>query len=111
MKILGITNQVGNKELGLFFYDYDSVQLDDVLEDAKFISQIFDIDVYILESSKSSYHILSFDILSKKQIRSIQGYTTIETDYLLIDECESAFFNILRIGEKGKKPSPKFIKY
>ena len=110
MKVVGVTNQIGTKDLGLFFWDYDKVQLDDVIDDARTLSKIFGIDIYILESSSNSYHLLSFDILSHKQISTIQGYTTLESDYLNIDEIETNFFNILRLGEKGKKPSPKFIK-
>lgn len=112
MKILGITNLVSRKDknLGLFFFDFDNINFEYVYEEAYFLSKTFMIDIYILKSSKNSYHFISFDILKKEEISKIQSYITIESDYLNIDELACNFYNILRLGEKGNKESPKFVK-
>lgn len=110
MKIFGLTNQINHKDLAIFMYDFDNVSLYDVLEETNFLSQVFDIDIYVLESSKNSYHLISFDILTKEMISIIQNWITIESDYINIKDIECMMFNILRLGEKGNKKTPKFVK-
>lgn len=112
MKILGITNLVmlNTKDIGILMYEFDKVKREDVFEDCSFLSKCFDVDLYILESSKNSYHVISFDIMTLNEISKIQGWFSLETDYLNIGELACNFYNILRLGNKGNKDSPKFLK-
>jgi len=112
MLCFGVTNRL-SYGLRLFFYEYDNVDEFDVLEDANFLSQAFDIDVYVLRSSPRNYHILSFDILSFQQVDQIQNWTAIRGDYIngkdvTIDG--GLPHNTLRVGSKGRKKPPEFLK-
>lgn len=112
MRTWGITNRLKDG-LRLFFYEYDKISEFDVIEDAYFLSQVFDIDVYVLESSPNNYHVISFDILSFEQVNQIQNWTAIRGDYIngkdrTLDG--GLPHNTLRLGAKGNKKSPRFVK-
>jgi len=115
MLVLGITNSIQNK-LFIYFWEYDNVTEYNALEEANFLSQIFGIDIYISESSPNHYHAVSFDLLSKTTINRVQMYSA-EGDYIPLSETtlwDSRVirkpYNALRIGVKGKKAEPKFVK-
>jgi hypothetical protein len=108
----GVTNRLSGG-LRLFFYEYDDVDLYDVIEDANFLSQVFEIDIYVLESSPRHYHTVSFDILSFEKVDQIQNWTSMRGDYVngkdaVIDGGRP--HNTLRLGAKGRKAPPKFVK-
>lgn len=99
--------------LRLFFYEYDEVPEFDAIEDANFLSQVFDIDIYILESSPRHYHLISFDILTSKTVDSVQNWTCIRGDYINAKDRSidgGRPHNTLRLGAKGRKGPPKFLK-
>jgi len=113
MRVIGITNKLGYN-LRLFMWEYDDIDEYDVLEEANFISQVFDIDVYVLESSPNHYHLISFDILTLEKVAQIQNWLIHYGDYVHILEMplfdDKGFWNTLRIGRKFNKPSPQFLK-
>lgn len=111
MRCFGMTNRLSGG-LRLFFYEYDDADEFDVLEDANFISQVFDVDIYVLKSSPRNYHILSFDMLTPETVNSMQNWTSIRGDYINgKDKIDGrGYHNTLRLGAKGKKPRPIFIK-
>lgn len=113
MLVIGITNKLkGN--FRLFMWEYDNINLFDVLEEANFLSQVFDIDIYVLKSSSKHYHMVSFDILDLETVSRIQNWVMHDTDYLNIKDMsfldDKGLWNTLRIGKKGKKPKPSFVK-
>jgi hypothetical protein len=113
MRTSGLTSKLPNG-LSLFFWEIDHVNLIEVLEEAHFISGVFDIDIYVLESSTNCYHLKSYDVLSHEIALSVQNWLTLLGDYFTLDESglynrpENA--NTLRNIRKGKKQAPKFIK-
>jgi hypothetical protein len=112
LRTWGLTNRLKN-DLRLFFYEYDETPEYDVLEDANFLSQAFGIDVYVLCSSKGNYHVVSFDVLSFETVNSIQNWTAIRGDYIngkdrTLDG--GLPHNTLRLGTKGTKTPPTFVK-
>jgi hypothetical protein len=112
MKVLGITSRLPQK-IRLFMFEFDDVSEYDALEEANFLSQVFDLDLYVLESSPRHYHLISFDILTIETVERIQNWITLRGDYLTVKEQNidrKGSYNCLRIGSKGKKPAPKFIK-
>ncbi|HNH10689.1 MAG TPA: hypothetical protein PK683_19475 [Leptospiraceae bacterium] len=60
MRLFGTTNLVisNDKNLGVFMFDFDNIDYFSVKEETKFLSECFDIDIFILQSSKNSYHII-----------------------------------------------------
>jgi len=112
MLVIGITNKLPFG-LRLFMYEYDDIEEFDALEDANFLSQVFNIDIYVLESSKGHYHLVSFDIMPLETVNQIQEWTFLEGNYLTISEMplydDKGLWNTLRIGNKGNKPRPRFI--
>ena len=111
MKIFGITNSIIAKchELGIFMFDFDKLPIHEVREECNFLSNCFNLDIYLLSSSYNSWHIISFDIMSNKEISEIQNWVSLPSDYVNVDECVCDFYNILRLGKKGNKPSPLFV--
>lgn len=113
MLVLGLTNNIQNK-LFLYFWEYDNVKEYDALEEAHFLSQVFGIDIYIAESSEGHYHAISFDLMNKRTVERIQKYSVHDGDYKSILETpiydNRPPYNALRIGVKGRKGSPKFLK-
>ena len=113
MLVIGITNKLP-RGLRLFMWEYDNIEEFDVLEDANFISTIFDIDIYILKSSEKHYHLISFDILTIDQVQRIQEWVLDVSDYLRIKETplydDRGLWNTLRVSNKGKTASPIFLK-
>lgn len=108
----GIANRLRGG-LRLFFYEYDDIDDAVVYDDANFLSQVFDIDIYVLESSPRHYHLISFDLLTFETVNSVQNWTSVRGDYIngkdrSIDG--GLPHNTLRLGAKGRKGSPKFVK-
>jgi len=106
--------------LHLFMCDFDNVNLEDVLIEAKRIHEQFNIDIYIIESSYKNFHLISFDVLKWRLVQTIQANITIKTDFPLINmrygitmdsasKLDYKCFLTLRIGEKLLKPSPNYI--
>jgi hypothetical protein len=113
MLLIGISNKIDN-DFSLFFYEYDNITLNSVLEESKFLSDCFNIDIYIFESSKNNYHIVSFDILKNERVLEIQRWTSLKSDYIHLDE-QNLFGNpyknnCLRVSKKENKDIPKFIR-
>lgn len=120
MRVLGITSKLP-APFALFFWEYDNTEIYDVLEEANFISQVFKFDVYVLESSLRNYHIVSFDVLTLREVNQIQNWLLVHEHYLTVSETplhtdagnwnkDKRLWNALRIGEKGKKSAPLFVK-
>jgi hypothetical protein len=112
MLTFGVTNFL-SKNLRLFFWETDNIPETDVLEEANYLSQLFDLDIYVLRSSKKGHHLVSFDVLTLKQVESIQNHTTLTGDYFTVYESalyNHPYVNTLRTGTKGKKNRPQFIK-
>jgi hypothetical protein len=105
--------------------EYDKVKLSFVEQQASFLAFMFDIDIDILESSKNSYHLVSYDIIDKETLlKAYNWLDTSDTDFCPIDEID--LMNItayttkitqkklpigcaLRLSEKQNKQSPKYI--
>jgi len=94
----------------VLFLEYD-VKLNDqyLRAELQHIQQKFRLsNIYILESSKDSYHAYCCDKLSSFEVNKIIKETS----------CDDAFRNnwrydfacrVLRISEKGSKPKPKYV--
>lgn len=113
-QVVAFTNQLP-KDRFLFFYEFDNVEEFDVLEEANFISQVLEIDVDVDISSKDSYHLISYDILTKDECLRGQRLISLVVDhYLALDEIPlyrtTEISNRLRLGEKFSKPSPQFFR-
>lgn len=113
MLMLGISNKI-DKEHSLFFYEFDNINYYYVQEEARFLSECFGIDIYVLESSENNYHLISFDVLTNKKIIEIQNWISLKSDYVRLDE-QKLFNNpfnnnCLRVIQKYKKQIPQFIK-
>ena len=112
MLVIGITNKLP-RGLRLFMWEIDGIEEYNAYEEANFLSQAFDIDVYLLESSKDHYHLISFDILDLETVSRIQNWVIADTDYLNIKELplfdDKGFWNTLRIGNKGVTPNPRYL--
>lgn len=111
MLIHGISNRLDAQHY-LFFYEFDNIPLGVLRQEMQYIANLANIDIFIFESSKNNYHVVSFDILLKKTVISIQNQITLESDYIRLDE--STLYgnkygdNCLRLSSKGKKQKPKF---
>jgi len=112
MLVIGITNKLP-KGLRLFMYEYDNISEYEALEDANFLSQVFDIDIYVMESSPEHYHLISFDLIDLDLVNRIQEWSMFHGDYLTVKEMslydDKGLWNTLRVGIKGKKQNPRFI--
>lgn len=114
MFVVAFTNQLSDNKY-LFFYEFDHVDLFDVLEEANFISEVAGIDMDVNVSSLNCYHLLSFDILTREETIRAQRFVSLEVGhYLNLDEVflfrAVAEANRLRLGEKFSKPPPYFLK-
>lgn len=114
---IGITNNLPDCRYVFFWeYDYKNEHMDfaDVCEEARFVSQVVGIDIDILESSPDNYHLVSYDILTRDELLTAQRYMTGIDHYLAIDEIalyrDHSTGNNLRLGEKNRKKSPRFLK-
>lgn len=117
--IVGVTNNAGKNHF-LFFMEHDKIDLFDVLEEASFVSQCAEIDIDILETSRdeitglSNYHLVSYDILTRREVDYAQRLCFETGHYPEMDELQLSRivtkFCRLRVGEKGKKAKPHFIK-
>lgn len=104
----GVFNRIKNTPYRVLFIDYDSTPLEWVIEECRFLIRKFKLgDFIILESSKNSYHVLCFDVLSAKE----------ETLILNDCSCDEMFkfsgnfdhrSKVLRISSKGKTYKPVF---
>ena len=112
MLVMGITNKLP-KGLRLFMFELDNVEEFIAYEECRFLSEVWDIDIYLLESSPNHYHLISFDILTLDQVSEIQYGISEDSDYLNIKELplfdDKGLWNTLRIGEKGLTPKPHYL--
>lgn len=112
MKVIGVTNKLCHG-LRLFMWEYDDVDEDIPLDDAKVLSEAFGIDIDVIQSSGRAYHLISYDILTLDKVEEIQNNTSKFGDYLTIKELplydNEGLYNTLRVGKKGKKSYPRFI--
>jgi hypothetical protein len=112
MLIYGISNRL-DKEHSLFFYEFDNKQLSDVIDETHRLSRENNIDIVLLESSKNSYHLVSFDVMTKFEIIKICHSVRIESDLVEIDMQKlwgnPYEDNCLRLGKKFNKGTPKFL--
>lgn len=115
MIIIGISNKLDEKH-SLFFYEFDKINGKKVLEEADYLATKFNIDIFVLESSENSYHLISFDILTNEKVLTICRNVRIESDYIDMD-IQKLYGNgyednCLRISYKGlQKCSPKFLMF
>ncbi len=120
MLVVGITSKVA-RGLQVFFWEYDDVSEYEALEEANYLSSLFDFDVYVSESSPRHYHLVSCDIMTVNEVEQAQRNTTFEGDYLTLketglyrmetkDDLKGRCFCALRLGDKGRKQAPRFIK-
>lgn len=95
----------------ILFLEYDNVKMsyDMLMAQLRTIQNMYQLsDFVILESSKDSYHIVCFDMLTTCEIN----------DILKMTSCDDAFKNnwrfdyvprVLRVTQKGNKSPPKYI--
>ena len=95
----------------ILFLEYDMIKMsyDMLMAQLRSIQEMYQLsDFYIFESSKDSYHIVCFDMLTTCEIN----------DILKMTSCDDAFKNnwrfdyvprVLRITQKGNKAPPKYI--
>lgn len=113
MLVIGITNKLPHNKR-LFMWELDNTEEYYAYEKARYLSQIADIDIYLLESSQEHYHLVSFDVLDLLTVDQIQNLATEESgDYLTIRELplfdDKGLWNTLRLGMKGDKNNPKYL--
>lgn len=121
MLTIGITSKV-KSGLSVLFWEYDDVNEYEALEEANYLSSLFDFDIYVSESSPRHYHLVSCDLMTVNEVDNIQLHTTFEGDYWTIKQTglyrddlkrrnlETRLWCALRVGKKGKKPKPRFIR-
>ena len=63
MLTFGFTSKL-SAGLSLFLWEADKTELFPVLEDANFLSQAFNVDIYVSQSSQKNFHMISFDVLT-----------------------------------------------
>lgn len=117
--VVGITNNAGKNHF-LFFMEHDQVEEFYVFEEANFISQCAEIDVDVLETSHndetglSNYHLVSYDVLTRRELEYAQHLCFEAEHYPDMKELQLSRivtkFCRLRVGEKGKKHKPHWIK-
>jgi hypothetical protein len=127
-KIIGITNNAGKGKY-VFFGEQDKIDLFSAYEEANFISQVGGIDVDLLMSSHSdigldmkdsriildiaNYHFVSYDVLSRNELKSVQRLRSESEHYPDLDELQLSRIRTqycrLRIGNKRNKANPIFI--
>jgi len=113
-RVLGVTSVAEGSPFDLkqskhlFFMDFDAVPMEDVWTEALRLFHKWSIDIFIFQSSRDGYHVLSFDILNPRLVRSIQADVRIVTDYPLITERIWDKFLTLRVSIKGDKGIPQF---
>ena len=95
----------------ILFLEYDMIKMsyDMLMAQLRSIQEMYQLsDFYIFESSKDSYHIVCFDMLTTCEIN----------DILKMTSCDDAFKNnwrfdyvprVLRITQKGNKAPPKYV--
>lgn len=104
IKCFGISNVFANDDRRLFFNEYDDWEELAVKEEMLQLNKFFDIDLYLLMSSPKHYHLLSFDILTLRELKAIINYCTNDGDYLY-NFYDKNFEYVLRLSEKeGNKP-------
>ncbi len=99
----GISNTFFDNKLRLFFNEYDNYTLQDMNIEIEHLQRMFPIDLYLFESSQkieNHYHLLSFDILTTREFRTIINYCTNDGDYLY-NFYDENFEYILRLSEKN----------
>ena len=105
----GITNSFEDKTKKLFFNEYDNWSYHDIIEEATYLSKVFDIDIYIFKSSENNYHLISFDILDFNKYLTIINWCSNDGDYLY-NFYDVNYEYVLRLSNKGKKNTPMLIK-
>lgn len=110
-KVIGISNITGDG-YGIIFCDYDTVlDFSVVEEDFKLIQNLYQLPpAYIFSSSEGKYHLICLAKFSHAEVHEILQYTRIDSNYKTMPLRSSFRSYILRIGPKGKKDRPKFIK-
>jgi len=115
LKVMGLTSLVyGNpKELGglhVFMCDIDVIEKHVLLEVAETIHEKNGIDVYVFETFPLSFHLVSFDVLTVKEVNHILKWIPVNVYYPLLGERIHDNFLTLRITPKNeKKKFPKFV--
>lgn len=92
----------------LFFFEFDNIDYETVIEESIRLHEEYWIDIYVLQSSKDSYHILTFDILPYHYSNLIGSWVRLESDYPILFERFFDCFLTLRIWLKGKKQPPVY---
>jgi len=124
-RITAITNILPDNNY-VFMCEFDKTSLEFVIQQTKFISGLFDIDIDILNSSPDSYHLVSYDIIDKQTLIKATNWLDFpeNSDWLPLDEID--LYNVkayterltqkhlpigcaLRLSEKYIKESPFFI--
>lgn len=107
IKCYGISNSFHNDEHKIFFNEYDNYCLLEVLEEQKYLSKVYGIDIYRFLSSPEHYHLVSLDILDLEELKTIINNCTNNGDYLY-NFYDRNYDYVLRLSEKDNSNLPRF---
>jgi hypothetical protein len=99
IKCYGISNSFHNDNRKLFFNEYDDWKISEVIDEQITLKNIFDLDLYMLQSSPNHFHLLSFDILELSELKTIINNCTNDGDYLY-NFYDKNFEYVLRLSDK-----------
>lgn len=103
--VKGITNRCEDGKY-ILFLDYDNIPYEWLKDELKAIQIEFSIkELFVMKSSKDSYHIISFEKMTRETYEQILHRSSCDKGYKTIPFIWGKKLNTLRISEKnGKKP-------
>jgi hypothetical protein len=95
----------------VLFHDYDDLSKNDVIEELKTLQSRFHLsDYYLFKLGKKSFHAVCLDKFSLSDAFEIQKQTSCDSAFIRAPLCLGMREWVLRIGKKGERSEPKFIK-
>jgi hypothetical protein len=95
----------------VLFHDYDNLELNDVVEELKFLQKEFGLsDYYIFKLDReNSFHAVCLDTFNISKAYDIQKATSSDLAFIHSIKNLQTKEWILRIGGKGNRNAPKFL--
>lgn len=96
----------------VLFHDYDNLDLKTIIEELQFLQKKFNLSNYFVFEldREKSFHAVCLDTFSLSEAYEIQKTTSCDLSFIhSIKNLRSKEW-VLRIGKKGKRDYPKFIK-
>ena len=96
----------------VLFHDYDSLDLEGVLQDLRFLQEKFKLsDYYVFKTDREdSFHAVCLDTFNLNEAYEIQTHSSCDMAFIKSISRLKTKEWILRIGEKGNRSPPEFLK-